>query len=58
MKIQVKVQNANAILQSGSKNIEANTIQLKASAGTDPITEHNMHKAPPFLQAQQLWYPQ
>ena len=34
---QVKVKNANAILQSGSKNIKANTIQLKASAGTGPI---------------------
>ena len=34
---QVKVKNANALLQNGSKHIKANTIQLKASAGTDAI---------------------
>ena len=34
---QVKVKSANAALQNGGKNIQANTIQLKASAGTDAV---------------------
>ncbi len=34
---QVKVKNTNALLQNGSKHIKVNTIQLKASAGTDAI---------------------
>ncbi|WP_027388607.1 hypothetical protein [Chryseobacterium gregarium] len=35
---QVKVKSANAALQNGAKNIQANTIQIKASAGSEPIT--------------------
>lgn len=34
---QVKVKSATAALQNGSKSIQANTIQVKASAGTDPV---------------------
>ncbi len=34
---QVKVKSATAALQNGAKNIQANTIQVKASAGTDPV---------------------
>ena len=32
---QVKVKAANAALQNGTKNIQANTIQVQASAGTE-----------------------
>ncbi|WP_027388772.1 hypothetical protein [Chryseobacterium gregarium] len=35
---QVKVKSANSALQNGAKNIQANTIQIKASAGSEPIT--------------------
>ncbi|MCJ8152668.1 hypothetical protein MKJ01_02685 [Chryseobacterium sp. SSA4.19] len=35
---QVKVKSANAALQNGSKSIQANTIQINASAGSDPVT--------------------
>ncbi|MGN7707266.1 hypothetical protein [Chryseobacterium sp. 22543] len=34
---QVKVKGANVALQSGAKNIQANTIQIKASAGTEVL---------------------
>lgn len=34
---QVKVKSANAALQNGSKNIQANTLQIKASAGSDAV---------------------
>lgn len=34
---QVKVKAANSALQNGNKNIQANTIQIKASAGTDAV---------------------
>ncbi|KMQ68518.1 hypothetical protein ACM39_08405 [Chryseobacterium sp. FH2] len=34
---QVKVKSANAALQNGAKNIQANTIQIKASAGTEAV---------------------
>jgi hypothetical protein len=34
---QVKVKSASAALQNGSKNIQANTIQIKATAGSEPI---------------------
>jgi hypothetical protein len=34
----VKVKSATAALQNGSKNIQANTIQIKATAGSEPIT--------------------
>lgn len=34
---QVKVKSANAALQNGAKSIQANTIQIKASAGTEAV---------------------
>lgn len=34
---QVKVKSANAALQNGNKSIQANTIQIKASAGTEAV---------------------
>ncbi|CAM3078352.1 hypothetical protein DRF59_06475 [Chryseobacterium flavum] len=34
---QVKVKSANAALQNGNKNIQANTIQIKASAGSEAV---------------------
>ncbi|WP_294286595.1 hypothetical protein [uncultured Chryseobacterium sp.] len=34
---QVKVKSAGSALQNGTKTIQANTIQVKASAGTDPV---------------------
>jgi len=34
---QVKVKAANSALQNGNKSIQANTIRIKASAGTDGI---------------------
>ncbi|GEN74325.1 hypothetical protein [Chryseobacterium hagamense] len=34
---QVKVKSGNSALQNGSKSIQANTIQVKASAGTNPV---------------------
>lgn len=34
---QVKVKSASAALQNGAKTIQANSIQVKASAGTDPV---------------------
>lgn len=34
---QVKVKSANAALQNGGKNIQANTIQIKASAGSEAV---------------------
>ncbi|MBE4947986.1 hypothetical protein [Chryseobacterium culicis] len=34
---QVKVKSANAALQSGGKNIQSNTIQIKASAGSEAV---------------------
>lgn len=34
---QVRVKSASATLQSGSKTIDANTIQIKASAGSDAV---------------------
>jgi len=34
---QVKVKSANAVLQNGNKNIQANSIQVKASAGSDAV---------------------
>lgn len=35
---QVKVKSANAALQNGAKTIQANTIQIKAAAGSDGVT--------------------
>lgn len=35
---QVKVKSANAALLNGAKTIQANTIQVKASAGSEPVT--------------------
>jgi len=35
---QVKVKSANATMQNGGKNIDVNTIQIKATAGSDAIT--------------------
>lgn len=35
---QVKVKSANAALQNGAKNIQANTIQIKATAGSEAVT--------------------
>ncbi len=35
---QVKVKSAGSALQNGTKTIQANTIQVKASAGTDPVS--------------------
>lgn len=34
---QVKVKSANSALQNGNKNIQANTIQIKATAGSDAV---------------------
>jgi hypothetical protein len=34
---QVKIKSGNSALVNGSKTIQANTIQVKASAGTDPV---------------------
>lgn len=34
---QVRVKSASATLQSGSKTMDANTIQIKASAGSDAV---------------------
>lgn len=34
---QVKVKSANAALQNGAKNIQANTVQIKASAGSEAV---------------------
>jgi len=34
---QVKVKSANSALQNGGKNIQANTIQIKATAGSDAV---------------------
>ncbi|KAA0129646.1 hypothetical protein FY557_04925 [Chryseobacterium sp. SN22] len=34
---EVKVKSGNAALQNGAKTIQASSIQVKASAGTDPV---------------------
>ncbi len=34
---QVKVKSANATMQNGAKHIDANTIQIKATAGSDAV---------------------
>ncbi|WP_051884572.1 hypothetical protein [Chryseobacterium luteum] len=34
---QVKVKSANSALQNGGKNIQANTIQIKATAGSEAV---------------------
>ena len=34
---QVKVKSANATMQNGGKNIDVNTIQIKATAGSDAV---------------------
>jgi len=34
---QVKVKSANAAMQNGGKNIQANTIQIKATAGSEAV---------------------
>ena len=35
---QIKVKSTNAALQNGAKNIQANTMQIKATAGSEPVT--------------------
>lgn len=34
---QVKVKSANAVMQNGSKSIQANSIQIKATAGSEAV---------------------
>ncbi|WP_294204777.1 hypothetical protein [uncultured Chryseobacterium sp.] len=35
---QVKVKSANAVMQNGAKSIQANSIQIKATAGSEAVT--------------------